>query len=207
MRPSSPWARTPRPSSRPSWACRSTWPSPSPRSSPRRSAWCSASPRCACEGLYLAIATLAAHFITTYVIIHWESMTNGVLGFNVAAGHRLRAAPGFGCADLLPDLRPGHPGHPVRQEPLPHQGGPGVHRHPRPGRGGERDGREPVPLQAPRLRDQLVLRRRGRRAHGPPLPHPVPRRVHPAGGHRLPGHDHHRRAWAASSGRSSERCS
>jgi len=35
------------------------------------------------KGLYLAIATLAAHFITTYAIIHWESMTNGVLGFNV----------------------------------------------------------------------------------------------------------------------------
>ncbi len=36
------------------------------------------------KGLYLAIATLAAHFITTYGIIHWEGMTNGVLGFNVA---------------------------------------------------------------------------------------------------------------------------
>ncbi|HEV8438700.1 MAG TPA: branched-chain amino acid ABC transporter permease [Methylomirabilota bacterium] len=35
------------------------------------------------KGLYLAIATLAAHFITTYTIIHWESLTNGVLGFNV----------------------------------------------------------------------------------------------------------------------------
>jgi branched-chain amino acid transport system permease protein len=35
------------------------------------------------KGLYLAIATLAAYFITTYVIIHWESMTNGVLGFNM----------------------------------------------------------------------------------------------------------------------------
>jgi len=33
------------------------------------------------KGLYLAIATLAAHFITTYVIVHWERMTNGVLGF------------------------------------------------------------------------------------------------------------------------------
>jgi branched-chain amino acid transport system permease protein len=35
------------------------------------------------KGLYLAIATLAAHFITTYVIIHWESMTGGVLGLMV----------------------------------------------------------------------------------------------------------------------------
>src|SRR5262245_39299015 len=35
------------------------------------------------RGLYLAIATLSAYFITTYVIVHWEGMTNGVLGFNV----------------------------------------------------------------------------------------------------------------------------
>src|ERR671922_1451835 len=35
------------------------------------------------KGLYLAIATLAAHFITTYVIIHWESMTAGGLGLLV----------------------------------------------------------------------------------------------------------------------------
>jgi branched-chain amino acid transport system permease protein len=35
------------------------------------------------RGLYLAIATLAAHFITTYGIIHWESMTQGVLGLMV----------------------------------------------------------------------------------------------------------------------------
>jgi branched-chain amino acid transport system permease protein len=35
------------------------------------------------RGLYLAIATLAAYFITTYVIIHWESLTNGVLGLMV----------------------------------------------------------------------------------------------------------------------------
>jgi branched-chain amino acid transport system permease protein len=35
------------------------------------------------KGLYLAIATLSAHFITSYVIVHWESMTKGVLGFTV----------------------------------------------------------------------------------------------------------------------------
>jgi len=35
------------------------------------------------KGLYLAIATLAAHFITTYGIIHWERVTNGVLGLMV----------------------------------------------------------------------------------------------------------------------------
>jgi branched-chain amino acid transport system permease protein len=36
------------------------------------------------RGLYLAIATLAAYFITTFAIVHWESLTNGVLGFMVA---------------------------------------------------------------------------------------------------------------------------
>jgi branched-chain amino acid transport system permease protein len=35
------------------------------------------------KGLYLAIATLAAHFITTYAIIHWDSMTGGVFGLLV----------------------------------------------------------------------------------------------------------------------------
>jgi branched-chain amino acid transport system permease protein len=35
------------------------------------------------KGLYLAIATLAAYFITTYVIIHWESVTKGVVGLAV----------------------------------------------------------------------------------------------------------------------------
>jgi branched-chain amino acid transport system permease protein len=35
------------------------------------------------RGLYLAIATLAAHFITTYGIVHWEGLTKGVLGMMV----------------------------------------------------------------------------------------------------------------------------
>jgi branched-chain amino acid transport system permease protein len=35
------------------------------------------------KGLYLAIATLSAHFITTFVIVHWESMTTGVVGLEV----------------------------------------------------------------------------------------------------------------------------
>jgi branched-chain amino acid transport system permease protein len=35
------------------------------------------------KGLYLAIATLAAHFIATYGIIHWERLTNGVLGLMI----------------------------------------------------------------------------------------------------------------------------
>jgi branched-chain amino acid transport system permease protein len=35
------------------------------------------------KGLYLAIATLAAQFITDYAIVHWESMTNGITGIYV----------------------------------------------------------------------------------------------------------------------------
>ena len=159
------------------------------------------------RGLYLAIATLAAYFITTYVIIHWESMTNGVLGFNVPP------AMVFGLpldsdarvfyliyALVIPAMlftknlfrtRVGRAFIAIRDRDV----------------AASVMGVSLLPLQAPRLRDQLVLRGRGRRAHGPPLPHRVPRRVHPAGVHRLPGHDHHRRAWAASSARSSGRCS
>ena len=35
------------------------------------------------KGLYLAIATLAAHFITTFLIVHWDRVTKGVTGLNV----------------------------------------------------------------------------------------------------------------------------
>jgi len=39
------------------------------------------------KGLYLAIATLAAQFITDYTIVHWESMTNGITGVYVPSPH------------------------------------------------------------------------------------------------------------------------
>jgi branched-chain amino acid transport system permease protein len=35
------------------------------------------------RGLYLAMATLAAHFIVTFVIVHWGSVTGGVNGLAV----------------------------------------------------------------------------------------------------------------------------
>jgi branched-chain amino acid transport system permease protein len=35
------------------------------------------------RGLYLAMATLAAHFIVTFVAVHWESVTGGVNGVAV----------------------------------------------------------------------------------------------------------------------------
>src|SRR5438067_1780497 len=36
------------------------------------------------KGLYLAIATLAAHFIVEFTVVHWESMTGGVNGISIA---------------------------------------------------------------------------------------------------------------------------
>jgi branched-chain amino acid transport system permease protein len=35
------------------------------------------------KGLYLAIATLAAHFIIAFVVVHWEGVTGGVNGISV----------------------------------------------------------------------------------------------------------------------------
>lgn len=37
------------------------------------------------KGLYLAVATLAAHFVVEFVISHWESVTGGVNGMSVPA--------------------------------------------------------------------------------------------------------------------------
>src|SRR4051812_11295721 len=35
------------------------------------------------KGLYLAIATLAAHFIVEFTVVHWESVTGGVNGTSI----------------------------------------------------------------------------------------------------------------------------
>src|SRR4030042_134419 len=37
------------------------------------------------KGLYLAVATLAAHFVIEFAISHWESMTGGVNGISIPA--------------------------------------------------------------------------------------------------------------------------
>jgi branched-chain amino acid transport system permease protein len=37
------------------------------------------------KGLYLAVATLAAHFVIEFTITHWESMTGGVNGVSIPA--------------------------------------------------------------------------------------------------------------------------
>jgi branched-chain amino acid transport system permease protein len=37
------------------------------------------------RGLYLAMATLAAHFIVEFLVVHWESVTGGVAGLSLAA--------------------------------------------------------------------------------------------------------------------------
>ena len=39
------------------------------------------------KGLYLAMATLAAHFIIEFTVVHWESVTKGVAGMSVPAAH------------------------------------------------------------------------------------------------------------------------
>src|SRR6184192_17358 len=35
------------------------------------------------KGLYLAIATLAAHFIVAFTVVHWEAVTGGVNGISI----------------------------------------------------------------------------------------------------------------------------
>jgi branched-chain amino acid transport system permease protein len=35
------------------------------------------------KGLYLAVATLAAHFVVEFTVVHWESVTGGVNGISV----------------------------------------------------------------------------------------------------------------------------
>jgi len=37
------------------------------------------------KGLYLAMATLAAHFVVEFTVSHWESMTGGVKGISIPA--------------------------------------------------------------------------------------------------------------------------
>lgn len=37
------------------------------------------------KGLYLAMATLAAHFIIEFTVVHWESVTKGVAGMSIPA--------------------------------------------------------------------------------------------------------------------------
>ncbi len=39
------------------------------------------------KGLYLAMATLAAHFVVEFTVTHWDSMTGGVNGISVPAAH------------------------------------------------------------------------------------------------------------------------
>ena len=37
------------------------------------------------KGLYLAVATVAAHFVVEFTIVHWESVTGGVNGMSIPA--------------------------------------------------------------------------------------------------------------------------
>src|SRR5919197_564158 len=48
------------------------------------------------KGLYLAMATLAAHFVVEFTVVHWDAMTGGVNGMSVPA-------PSLGPLDLDDD--------------------------------------------------------------------------------------------------------
>jgi branched-chain amino acid transport system permease protein len=50
------------------------------------------------KGLYLAMATLAAHFVVEFVVVHWESVTGGVQGATVMP-------PRAGALELDSDAR------------------------------------------------------------------------------------------------------
>ena len=66
------------------------------------------------KGLYLAMATLAAHFIIGFVVAHWESATGGVNSCHAARCDN--GALGFRAGCVRPDQAPfgtgiGWPGH------------------------------------------------------------------------------------------------
>ena len=125
------------------------------------------------------------------------------------AALRLRRSPRQRADVLLPPgLRgPGHRGH---HEPRAQPDRARLHRHPRPGHRRRDHRHRHLPLQAPGLRHLVVLRGRHRRALHLLPRHRQLRAVPDRRVHRLPGHDHHRRArarsWARSSAPSSSRC-
>ena len=54
------------------------------------------------KGLYLAVATLAAHFVVEFRVTHWESVTGGVNGISIPAAQVRRGLAQGRPADLLP---------------------------------------------------------------------------------------------------------
>jgi branched-chain amino acid transport system permease protein len=145
------------------------------------------------KGLYLAIATLSAHFITTFVIVHWESMTKGVVGLSVPpavvfglpldSDFRIfyliyaLVVPAILFAKNLFRTRVGRAFIAVR----------------------DRDVAASV-MGVSLLRYKLLAfivssfyAGVAGGAHGASLAHPLPRLLHPARGHRLLGDGHHRR--------------
>ena len=127
------------------------------------------------KGLYLAVATLAAHFIVEFTVTHWESRdrrrerhlasrppSSPASSSRTTGGIYYLILPGHGRAALL------------HQEPLPHQGGQGLRGHPRPGHLRRGHGGERLPLQAALLRGLQLPHRRGRLAARLPGPHHQP---------------------------------
>ena len=116
------------------------------------------------KGLYLAIATLAAHFILTFVFREWEPVTGGVPGTSIPSATLVRLRAHRRPPPLLPDLRLRVRDGRGRAQPRPHPHRPRLRRRARPRHLGRDPRREPAADQAARVRHRRLLRRRGRRA-------------------------------------------
>ena len=117
------------------------------------------------KGIYLAIATLAAQLIIEWTINHVQWISGGVQGLDHdPAPDRVRRRVDERAANLsVPDvLRRHRAGRHLEPGAQPHR--PRLHRDPRPGHRRRDHRHQHLPLQALRLRDLIVLRRRDRRA-------------------------------------------
>ena len=161
------------------------------------------------KGLYLAMATLAAHFVVEFTVVHWESVTGGVERDRRcrrrSSGRSSSTATGSSSGSSCPSppsllLFARNLFRTKRRQ--------GVRRHPRPGHLRRGHGGERLQVQAPRLR-RVVASTSG--VAGSLLAYqariispenfPITRRDRPA------RDDHHRRARDRCSARSSARCS
>ena len=117
------------------------------------------------KGLYLAIATLAAQFIMRWSINHFTWISGGIQACHRgAAADAVRAHDRQPAADVL--LPPGvrRAGHCGRAEPHAQPDRTRLYRDSRSGYRGAEYRHRHLPLQAPRVRHLVVLRRCNRRA-------------------------------------------
>jgi branched-chain amino acid transport system permease protein len=84
------------------------------------------------KGLYLAISTLAAQYILSFLFKSWRPLTAGASNIGRQPGRRRLRGPERVRLVLDHRRRPrGHRGR--RRQPVPDGPGAGLHRHPRPG--------------------------------------------------------------------------